>query len=232
MTARPFIVAIDGPAGAGKSTASKELARRLGLTLVDTGAIYRCVALAAAREGIALDDDARLDALLPRLRISFQGDGALNRVFLGDEDVSAAIRTPDISMGASKVSSRPVVRAGLLDLQRRLAREAKVGAVLEGRDIGTVVFPDADVKFFLVAAPEVRARRRLAELEAKGTPATFDEVLADQVRRDRDDSSRAVAPLRPADDAIRIDSSTEGLEEVVRRLETEVRACLAHRIRP
>ena len=220
---RPLIVAIDGPAGAGKSSVSKELARRLGFTLVDTGAIYRCIALLASREKVALDDDAALAKLLPRARISFQVSGGENRVLLGGEDVSAAIRTPEMSMGASKVSSRPVVRQGLLELQRRLALEAKRGAILEGRDIGTVVFPDADVKFFLVAAPEVRARRRWEELRQKGSNVPFEEVLADQVRRDRDDSSRAVAPLRPAADAVLVDSSALPLDEVVRVLEEKVR---------
>src|SRR5512141_2831192 len=162
--ARPYIVAIDGPAGAGKSTASRLVASRLGFAMVDTGAIYRTVALAATRAGVALDDDARLGTLLPRVAIRFEpppAPGAGQRVLLGDEDVSAEIRTPPMSLGASKVSARPVVRAGLLELQRRLALAPENrGAVLEGLDIGTVVFPDADAKFFLTAAPEERARRR------------------------------------------------------------------------
>jgi cytidylate kinase len=226
---RPFIVAIDGPAGAGKSSASRLLAARLGFALVDTGAIYRAVALAASRRGIAFDDDAALGALLPRLEISFApaGQGG-QRVLLGGEDVSEAIRTPPMSLGASAVSARPVVRAGLLELQRRLAvAPANRGAVLEGRDIGTVVFPDADAKFFLTASPEERARRRHAELRARGDPATFDEVLADQLRRDRDDSSRAVAPLRPAGDALVIDTSGLPLAGVVERLAAEVERRMA-----
>src|SRR5512138_212366 len=174
--------------------------------MVDTGAIYRAVALAATRRGIALDDDGRLAQLLPAIDIRFAppaGEGGGQRVLLGGEDVSIEIRTPPMSLGASKVSGRPVVRAGLLDLQRRLAlAPGNAGAVLEGRDIGTVVFPDAEAKFFLVASPEERARRRHAELAAKGDPQPFEEVLADQLRRDRDDSQRAVAPLKPAADAI------------------------------
>jgi cytidylate kinase len=225
MAKRPFIVAIDGPAGAGKSSTSRLLASRLGFAMVDTGAIYRVVALAATRAGVALDDDPRLGELLPRVRIRFaprQGGG--QRVLLGEEDVSDEIRTPPMSLGASAVSARPVVRAGLLDLQRRLATAAEnAGAVLEGRDIGTVVFPDADAKFFLTAAPEVRARRRFAELQAKGDPSTFEQVLADQLKRDRDDSSRAVAPLRPADDAMVVDTGGRSLEEVVEALATAVR---------
>jgi len=228
VSSRPVIVAIDGPAGAGKSTAARRVATSLGFTLVDTGAIYRGVALAASRQGIAFDDDARLGALLPSVEIRFAPAGAGGggqRVLLGDEDVSAAIRTPPMSLGASAVSARPVVRAGLLELQRRLAlAPGNAGAVLEGRDIGTVVFPDADVKVFLTATPEERARRRHAELAAKGDPSTYAEVLADQLRRDRDDSSRAVAPLRPAEDAVVLETSGLALDEVVERIVAEVRA--------
>ncbi|BDG06368.1 (d)CMP kinase [Anaeromyxobacter oryzae] len=223
---RPFIVAIDGPAGAGKSTASRLLAARLGFAMVDTGAIYRTVALAATRGGVALDDDPALGALLPRLDLRFAppaAAGGVARVFLGDDEVTAEIRTPPMSLGASKVSARPVVRAGLLDLQRRLATApGNRGAVLEGRDIGTVVFPDADAKFFLVATAEERARRRHAELQAKGDPSSFDEVLADQRKRDKDDSEREIAPLKPADDAVVVDTSGAPLEAVVETLAREV----------
>ncbi|HZX42147.1 MAG TPA: (d)CMP kinase [Myxococcaceae bacterium] len=229
MTMRPFIVAIDGPAGAGKSTVSKLLARRLGLSFVDTGALYRTVALAARREGIATPDDAGLSALLGRIRISFRAVGDENRVYLDGEDVSSEIRTPEISLLASAVSARPVVREGLLGLQRRLALEAPVGAVLEGRDIGTVVFPDADLKFFLEANADVRARRRYEELFQKGAESTLDAVLADQTKRDRDDASRAVAPLKPAEDAVRVDSSGLPLSEVVQRLERSIRERMAAR---
>ncbi len=233
MPPRPFIVAIDGPAGAGKSTGSRSVAARLGFAMVDTGAIYRAVALAATRAGIALDDDRHLAALLPGLQIRFAPAASVEggqRVLLGDEDVSQEIRTPPMSLGASKVSARPVVRAGLLDLQRRLAlAPGNAGAVLEGRDIGTVVFPDADAKFFLTATPEERARRRYAELRAKGDSSTYEEVLADQLRRDRDDSERAVAPLRPAPDAVVVDTSGVALEAVVERLVREVQARLAAR---
>jgi len=229
VSARPFIVAIDGPAGAGKSTVSKLLARRMGFALVDTGAIYRCVALMARREGLAYDDDTRLGELLGRVRIHFQVVGEENRVFLGGEDVSAEIRTPDISMAASQVSGRPVVRAGLLQLQRRLALESGKGAILEGRDIGTVVFPDADAKFFLAASPEVRARRRFEELFQKGVESTLEEVLADQMKRDKDDSARAVAPLKAAEDAIHVDSSSIPLSEVVHALEAELLRRMAGR---
>jgi cytidylate kinase len=221
VSRRPFIIAIDGPAGAGKSTAARQLAARLGFAMVDTGAIYRSVALAASRAGVDWNDDAGLERLLGGLDVRFEplADASGQRVLLGGEDVSAAIRTPAMSMGASAVSARAVVRAGLLDLQRRLATAPRNrGAVLEGRDIGTVVFPDADAKFFLTATAEVRARRRHAELAARGDPVSLEAVLADQERRDRDDASRAVAPLRPAADAAVLDTSGLRMEEVVERL--------------
>jgi len=222
---RPLIVAIDGPAGAGKSTVSKILARRLHFVLVDTGAIYRCVALKARREGIALHDDAALEPLLGSLNIDFRldGEGEVNHVLLDGEDVSDAIRTPENSMAASQVSSRPVVRSGLLELQRRLALSAKTGAILEGRDIGTVVFPDADVKVFLHADPTIRARRRFEELFQKGTEKPIGEVLTEQNKRDAEDSNRDVAPLKVASDAVSIDSTELPLSDVVQQIELLVR---------
>jgi cytidylate kinase len=231
--ARPFIVAIDGPAGAGKSSASRLLAARLGFALVDTGAIYRTVALAASRLGIAFDEDAGLGPLLTRLTIRFappeQPSGG-QRVLLGDEDVSAEIRTPPMSLGASAVSARPVVRDGLLELQRRLALAPENrGAVLEGRDIGTVVFPDADLKIFLTASEECRARRRFSELQGRGDPSTYEQVLADQRQRDKNDSERPVAPLKPAADARLFDSSGVPLDQVVEELAAEVNARLQAR---
>ena len=233
MSARPFIVAIDGPAGAGKSSASRALAARLAFALVDTGAIYRTVALAASRQGIGFDEDARLGPLLPTLSIRFAPPaepGGAQQVFLGGEDVSAAIRTPPMSMGASAVSARPVVRAGLLELQRRLAASPENrGAVLEGRDIGTVVFPDADLKVFLTATEDCRARRRFLELQGKGDPSSYEQVLEEQRRRDKSDSERALAPLRPAADARIFDSSGVPLAEVVEQLAREVEATLRAR---
>lgn len=221
---RPLIVAIDGPAGAGKSSVSKLLASRLGFSLVDTGAIYRCVALLARRGNVPFDDDAGLAHLLSTLRVTFQMVDEQNRVFLGAEDVSDAIRTPENSLAASQVSSRPVVRAGLLELQRRLALTSPKGAVLEGRDIGTVVFPDADVKVFLSAAADVRAQRRHHELSQSGVAKPVEQVLVEQNHRDKEDSERAVAPLKAADDAVRIDSTSLPLAEVVQQIESLVHA--------
>jgi CMP/dCMP kinase len=210
----PPIIAIDGPAGAGKSTVARELAHRLGFTIVDTGAIYRAVALAAQRAGIAWDDDAALAKLLdgPQFALSFADD---TRVLLNGDDVTTTIRTPEITRGASVVSARPVVRKKLLGLQRDLGRRAPRGAVLEGRDIGTVVFPDADVKFFLTASDQARAARRQTELQEKGLAVAVDEVLADQRRRDRDDTQRAIAPLKPASDAVVVDTTAMDLGQVV-----------------
>ena len=219
------IVAIDGPAGAGKSTVARQLARRLGFTIIDTGAIYRSVALAARRAAVGWEDDEGLRRLLHAgLGITFRGD----RVLLGGEDVTDAIRTPEISRGASVVSARPVVRQELLQLQRDLGHASRRGSVLEGRDIGTVVFPDADVKFFLTASDEARAQRRHAELVERGLSVPLSEVLADQRRRDRDDSERSIAPLRAASDAILVDTTGLDLDQVVERCFREASGRLKH----
>ncbi|RMG15479.1 MAG: (d)CMP kinase [Deltaproteobacteria bacterium] len=216
---RPKIVAIDGPAGAGKSTVARALAERLGYTLVDTGAIYRCIALKAKRAKVPYDDEAQLLPLVRDARIHFEMEGGVNHVYLDGEDVTDAIRTPEISLGASTVSAQPLVRAALLDLQRRLALETdRPGTVLEGRDIGTVVFPDADHKFFLTAAPEERARRRYQELKMRGQDVRFEDVLAEQTQRDIQDTTRSVAPLKPAADAVVVDSSQMRVDEVVDHL--------------
>ena len=226
----PPIVAIDGPAGAGKSTVARELARRLGFTIVDTGAIYRAVALAARRANVAWEDDEGLSRLLDAgLGISFVSGPDNQRVFLHGEDVTEAIRAPEISRGASVVSARPVVRRKLLGLQRQLGRAAGQGAVLEGRDIGTVVFPDADVKFFLTASDEARAARRHAELQERGLSVPLQEVLADQRQRDKDDSERAIAPLKPAPDAVVVDTTGMDLGEVVERCDRVARERLQKR---
>ena len=214
-------VAIDGPAGAGKSTVAKEVARALGYALVDTGALYRSVALLAERQGIGWEDDAGLAPLVRDLAISFEFQEGINRVTLEGEDVTDAIRAPDISRGAALVSARPQVRAGLLDLQRRLAGEG--GAVLEGRDIGTVVCPTAPVKFFLDASDEERARRRYEELMTRGDAPEFDDVLRDLRARDKQDRGRAHAPLKAAEDAQHLDSTTLPVEDVIRIIVEAVR---------
>jgi cytidylate kinase len=222
------IVAIDGPAGAGKSTVSRRLAEALGFVLVDTGAMYRVVALAAQRSGVAWNEADALGALAHRLveedALRFERDPARGvRVMLRGEDVSDAIRTPDIGMGASTVSAHKPVRDALLDLQRQAGRAG--GVVLEGRDIGTVVFPDAEAKFFLTARPEIRAKRRHDELVAKGANVpSFEETLADVKRRDEQDSTRAHAPLKQADTAVFVDSSDRSIVEIVELMASHVRA--------
>jgi cytidylate kinase len=217
-----FVVAIDGPAGAGKSTVARTLATRLGYTFLDTGALYRTVALVAQDKQIPWDDGPRLGALTRALEIIFVREPDRIRILADARDVTDAIRSAEISEGASRVSAQPEVRAGLLDVQRKVAVQANV--VAEGRDIGTVVFPSARAKFFLIANLETRAQRRTMELQAAGRPAVLAEVLAEMRIRDERDSGRAAAPLRRADDAIEIDSSLATPDEVVERMVAIVRS--------
>ncbi|HEX7505858.1 MAG TPA: (d)CMP kinase [Polyangia bacterium] len=219
---RHFVVAIDGPAGAGKSTVARALALRLGYTFLDTGALYRTVALVAQSNQIPWDDGVRLGDLAKVLEIVFVRDAERTRILADARDVTDAIRRTEISEGASRVSALPEVRAGLLDMQRRAANQANV--VAEGRDIGTVVFPSAQAKFFLIANLDTRAQRRTLELQAAGRQAVLAEVLAEMRTRDTRDSGRAAAPLRRADDAIEIDSSLATPEEVIERMIAIVRA--------
>ncbi|MBQ9647953.1 MAG: (d)CMP kinase [Oscillospiraceae bacterium] len=212
MTEKHYAVAVDGPSGAGKSTLAKAVARELRITYVDTGAIYRVIGLAAFRKGVAPRDEAAVSAMLPSIEIGMKhGDDGLQRMYLNGEDVTDDIRLPQISMYASDVSALPPVRAFLLDMQRRLAREQSV--VMDGRDIGTVVLPDAEVKIFLTADAEVRAKRRFLELEQRGTPKPYDEVLAELKERDYNDSHRDVAPLKQAEDAVLVDTSDLDFEQ-------------------
>ena len=214
MTEKLCSVAIDGPSGAGKSTIARAAAARFGFIYVDTGAIYRTVGLAVRRAGLDPKDEKCVLPLLPELSIRFAyGEDGAQRMFLGDEDVSEEIRTPEISMYASAVSAIPGVRAFLLDMQRDMAK--KYSVVMDGRDIGTVVLPDAGLKIFLTASAEERARRRYAELAAKGDESTYEEVLADMLQRDLNDTTRAAAPLKAAEDAVLIDTSSMELEESI-----------------
>lgn len=229
MSTRPrdqVVIALDGPAGAGKSSAARMLAERLGYVLVDTGALYRGLALAALERELSLDDGEALGTLADGLALAFVRDeGGHDRLTIDGVDRSRDIRTPQISDGASRVSRHARVRTALLGLQRRLGAHGNV--VLEGRDIGTVVFPDAEVKVFLTASDEARATRRFDELTRGGHTVTRDEVLADIRARDRRDSERDVAPLKPADDATLLDTSGLSLDEVVERLVAIVRAKIA-----
>ena len=222
MTDKHITVAIDGPSGAGKSTLARMSAREFGLLYVDTGAIYRTVGLAAQRAGVESRDAAGIIDLLPGLDIAMDYDGTgVQRMLLHGEDVSREIRTPLSSIYASDVSALPEVRAFLLEMQRRLAREHSV--VMDGRDIGTVVLPDAGLKVFLTAGPEARARRRHLELTEKGTDCSLEEVLRDIRYRDENDSSRAAAPLRRAEDAVLLDTTDLSLEESAQALNTLIR---------
>ena len=206
MSERKYAVAVDGPSGAGKSTLAREAAKRLGITYVDTGAIYRVIGVAAQRRGIEPKEESAVSAMLPELEIGLRhGTDGLQRMYLNGEDVTDAIRLPEISLYASAVSALPPVRAFLLDRQRTFAREGSV--IMDGRDIGTVVLPDAEVKIYLTASDEVRAKRRCLELEQRGTPKPYDEVLAELRERDYNDTHRAIAPLRQADDAVLLDTS-------------------------
>ncbi|MCD7917391.1 MAG: (d)CMP kinase [Clostridiales bacterium] len=205
-------IAIDGPSGAGKSTMAKRLAKELGFLYVDTGAIYRTVSLYACRKGLAPTDGAGIAALLPEIHIDLvYGEDGTQQMILNGENVSGEIRTPQISMYTSAVSAIPAVRAFLLELQRDMAKRKNL--VMDGRDIGTVVLPDANIKLFLTAAPEARAKRRWLELREKGDPITYDQVLADVVQRDENDTHRAIAPLKQAEDAVLVDTTEYDLEE-------------------
>ena len=227
-----FAVAIDGPNGAGKSTIAKALAARLGCIYVDTGALYRAVGLFVKNADCPPEDGEAVAALLPKIELDLAYNGPESerpgqRVLLCGEDVSDLIRTPEISIYASQVSKIPAVRASLLELQRGLA--ARHSVVMDGRDIGTVILPDAEVKIFLTASPEIRAERRYRELVEKGTQTTYEEVLRDLIWRDRNDSEREIAPLRPAEDSVLLDTSGLDLEESVRAAEQLVRDRLAAR---
>ena len=215
--AKTYSIAIDGPAGAGKSTMARALAKELGYYYVDTGAIYRTVAYFLDLLGISPKDTDGVERYLDELNIDiFYDEEGKQHMIMNGLDVTDDIRTPEISMKASTASAQPAVRAMLLDMQRELARENNV--IMDGRDIGTVVLPQATVKFFLTASAEVRAQRRTDELLAKGQKAVYTEVLKDIEKRDHQDSTRAIAPLKQAKDAVKVDTSDMTVEEVICRM--------------
>ena len=211
-------VAIDGPAGAGKSTLAKRLAKELGYLYVDTGAMYRSIGLFALRKGVDPKDEAAVTALLPQIQIELRYVDGAQRVLLCGEDVSEAIRAEEVGMATSAVSAHPPVRAFLLELQRGMARTHDI--LMDGRDIGTVILPNASVKIFLTASAEARATRRFRELQEKGVDTDFETVLEDIRRRDYQDSHRATAPLRQAEDAVLVDTSEMDLEESFQALKS------------
>ncbi len=220
MTATPHVIAIDGPAASGKSTVGKRVAEKLGFLLFDTGALYRAVTLAALQRGIPIEDEARIDELARAIHIDLipatVADGRPYTVLVDGEDVTWAIRSESVDAHVSAVSAYPGVREALKHQQRRIARQGNV--VMAGRDIGTVVFPEAPLKVYLDASPEVRARRRCEELRARGEPADFEEILAAVRQRDAIDSTRATAPLRIAEDAVVIHTDRMSVQEVAEEI--------------
>ena len=217
-----MIVTIDGPAGAGKSTVARALAQRLGFQYLDTGAMYRAVALAALRRGLPWNPPERLAELARTLKMEIDG----NRIYLDGADVTDAVRSSEVTAVTHYSADNPQVRSHLVAFQQSLARSRSV--VTEGRDQGTVAFPHAECKVFLTASPLERARRRLADLQARGELTTLEQVLADQEKRDRRDASRTVGPLRPADDAIEVSTDGLSIQQVLDRLETIVCAKINH----
>ena len=209
-------VAIDGPAGAGKSTIARAAAKKLGFIYVDTGALYRAVGVYSLRNGLDTENPETVEGTLPHIQVELQFQDGVQHVLLNGEDVSEEIRTPQASMAASAVSAVPAVRRFLFDLQREIA--AKNDSIMDGRDIGTVVLPQAEVKIFLTASPETRAMRRFKELQEKGAPDTYEAVLADLKQRDYNDSHRAVAPLKPAEDSVLVDTSALTLPQSVEKV--------------
>ena len=220
LTTTPIAVAIDGPSGAGKSTIARILAKELQFIYVDTGALYRAVGYTALKNGVSIYDPAAIEAMLPSLCVTLGYENGEQRVYVNNEDVTAFIRTPEVSEAASAVSAVPAVRQFLFDLQQNMAKTTSV--IMDGRDIGTVVLPYAQVKIFLTASAEDRARRRYEELIEKGMDVTYEDVLSDMILRDKRDSERAAAPLKPAEDAVLVDTSGNTLEQSVALLRSIV----------
>lgn len=220
-----LLITIDGPAGAGKTTVSRMLADRLGYRYIDTGALYRGVAYEVESQKVGLEDDFALEKLCSNLNLKLVLEGKNLHIWSGDTDITGKIRTPEITMLASAVSARPVVRNYLLDFQREMSKGKAV--VFEGRDMGTIVFPDADIKFFLNASDKIRALRRYKELAVKSSQ-TLEEVEHDIKCRDKNDSSREMAPLKPAEDAIEINSTNLSVDEVVEEMLTHIKVVFAN----
>lgn len=223
---RKPIITIDGPSGVGKSTVSRVLADRLGYSYLNTGAMYRTVALKVFRSNIDPEDEHELRILLSKLNLSFEENGGGFHIFLDGKDVSHEIKTPEISMLASYISLKPFVREILSDIQRRIGERGNI--ILEGRDIGTVVFPDADIKFYLDASPEIRASRRYREMVQMGRHIDWQEVFEDLIRRDASDTKRDISPLEPAEDAIIIESGHMTIEEVIDRMLSVINKRISH----
>ena len=221
MQEKTVAIAIDGPAGAGKSTIARKLAEKTGYIYVDTGALYRTVALSISKNGINPQDVPAVVEHIGKISVDIKYIDGEQRVILNGEDVSSLIRTPEVSMMASVTSAIPEIRAFLLGLQRKLAKEHNV--VMDGRDIATVVLPDAKVKIFLTASPEVRAKRRYDELILKGQSVEFSDVLADLIKRDEQDMTRAVAPLKPSEESVIVDTSELDLDGAVLAMENVVK---------
>lgn len=217
----PINIAVDGPAGAGKSTISRSAAKEMGFIYVDTGALYRAVGLNALRLGVDTADSEAVSATLAKAKVKLKFIEGEQKVFLNGEDVSEAIRAPEASMAASSVSAIPAVREFLFELQRNIAK--KNNCIMDGRDIGTVVLPWAQIKIFLTASPEERAMRRYKELAARGVPAEYAQVLEEMKQRDYNDSHRAIAPLKPADDSVLVDTTGCSLDESVERVITLIK---------
>lgn len=220
------VVTIDGPSGAGKGTICRLVAQATGYHLLDSGALYRLAAVASAKAGVDLDNEAAVAEVARALNIRFVAEGDATRVLLGDEDVSVAIRTEQAGMAASQVAAHPKVREALLQCQQDFLTSP--GLVADGRDMGTVVFPDAPVKIFLTASAQARADRRLKQLQASGQSANYDTILADIEARDEKDSNRASAPLKSADDAVVLDSTTMDIQAVFERVMAELKANLSN----
>lgn len=220
-----FNIAIDGPAGAGKSTIARRAAAEMGFIYVDTGALYRSVAYYCITNGADLNVPESIEKLLPGITPELRFIDGVQHVFVNGSDVSDKIRTPEVSMAASKVSAIPAVRAFLFDLQQKIARENDI--IMDGRDIGTVVLPNADLKIFLTASPEARADRRFAELKNKENAPSYEQVLADIIKRDHDDSTRAIAPLKQAEDAVLLDTTSLDLEQSVKAVMDLVKKAVA-----